>query len=67
MEFKTNIMCGACIAKVTPALNALAGEGHWKTDTQNPAKILTIENTEVTEQQVIDTLEKVGYKAERLA
>lgn len=64
--FKTNIMCGACIQKVTPALNETIGEGNWQVDTQNPNKILTIDNDEVDENNVIMAVLKAGYKAEKL-
>ncbi|MDQ2752485.1 MAG: heavy metal transport/detoxification protein, partial [Bacteroidota bacterium] len=42
IELKTNINCGGCIAKVTPALNEAVGKGNWKVDTQNPKKVLTV-------------------------
>ena len=29
-QFKTNIMCGSCIAKVTPLLNETFGEKNWE-------------------------------------
>lgn len=64
MELKTNIMCGSCIAKVTPVLNALAGENNWKVDTQNPKKILSVTSTNANGNDIIDALQKVGYKAE---
>lgn len=35
---KTNIMCGSCIQKVTPALNDQIGEGNWEADTRRRIK-----------------------------
>jgi copper chaperone len=67
IELKTNIMCGSCIAKVTPVLNEMVGENNWKVDTQNPKKILTLTNDDVDKNDVINALQKVGYKAEELA
>lgn len=67
IDVKTNIMCGSCIAKVTPVLNEAFGEGNWKVDTQNPKKVLTVSNEDATEQDVIKAVEKAGYKAEELA
>ena len=67
IELKTNIMCGSCIAKVTPVLNEIVGENNWKVDTQNPKKILTLTNDDVDKNDVINALQKVGYKAEELA
>jgi len=63
--FKTNIKCAACVAKVTPELNAVAGEGGWSVALENPAKVLTVKPG-VDEQKVREALEKVGYRGERL-
>ncbi len=67
IELKTNIMCSSCIAKVTPTLNALVGEGNWKVDTVNPQKILTVNSPLVDETKVIEAVQKAGYKASEVA
>jgi len=67
IEVKTNIMCGACIAKVTPTLNEVIGEKNWKVDTANPKKVLTVTTEGLNEQDVIKAVEKAGYKAESLS
>ncbi|MEO7765791.1 MAG: heavy-metal-associated domain-containing protein [Ferruginibacter sp.] len=67
IEVKTNIMCGSCVAKVTPTLNETVGKENWKVDTQNPNKILTVTAENIDEQEVIKAVEKAGYKAERLS
>jgi copper chaperone CopZ len=67
IELKTNIMCGSCIAKVTPVLNEVVGENNWKVDIQNPKKILTLTSDDANENEVIQALQKIGYKAEELA
>ncbi|HSU50102.1 MAG TPA: heavy-metal-associated domain-containing protein [Segetibacter sp.] len=67
IEVKTNIMCGACIAKVTPTLNEVIGERKWKVDTANPKKVLTVTTEGLNEQDVIKAVEKAGYKAESLS
>jgi len=67
IEVKTNIMCGACIAKVTPTLNEVLGEKNWKVDTANPKKVLTVTTEGLNEQDVIKAVEKAGYKAESLS
>jgi copper chaperone CopZ len=64
MEFKTNIMCGSCIAKVTPVLNEIIGENNWKVDILNPKKILNVINTDLAKSEIIKAVEKAGYKAE---
>lgn len=65
-QFKTNIMCGDCIAKVTPVLNESFGENNWQVDIKNPKKILSISIENTTEAAVNEILKKVGYKAEEL-
>jgi len=67
IEVKTNIMCGSCIAKVTPTLNEVIGENNWKVDTTNPKKILTVSSENLNETEVIKAVEKAGYKAEKLS
>jgi copper chaperone CopZ len=62
-KFKTNIKCDGCVAKVSPALNELLGEGKWKVDLHDPARILTTEK-EMEENTINQALEKVGYKVE---
>ena len=62
--FKTNIMCGSCIAKVTPYLNANNEIKHWEVDTANPAKILTVETDNLSEEMVREIVKQAGYKAE---
>jgi copper chaperone len=66
IQLKTNIMCGSCIAKVTPVLNEEVGEQNWKVDTLNPKKILTVTTDDQSEEDVIAAVEKAGYKAEKL-
>ena len=67
IELKTNIMCGSCVAKVTPVLNETAGEGAWRVDTLNPKKILTVNTEVLSETDVIKAVERAGYKAEALS
>ena len=66
IEVKTNIMCGSCIAKVTPTLNEKIGENKWKVDTANPKKVLSVTTENLNETDVIKAVEKAGYKAEKL-
>ncbi len=61
-QFKTNIKCDGCIAKVTPYLNEVAGAGNWTVDTANKDKILTVSNGEVKDIEA--AVQKAGYKIE---
>ncbi len=65
LQFKTNINCGGCVATVTPFLNEIEDISHWEVDTTNKDKILTVE-TEINEQQIIETVLKAGFKIEPL-
>ena len=66
LQFKTNINCGGCVAKVTPVLNAAEGVCEWNVDTANRSKILTIKTDSLSASEVIATVEKAGVKAEAL-
>jgi copper chaperone CopZ len=59
-------MCYSCIAKVTPTLNNVIGEANWKVDIQNPKKILTVQTEQLEVRDVINAVEKEGYKAEKV-
>jgi copper chaperone CopZ len=65
-QFKTNIMCGSCIEKVTPVLNENLGENKWQVDIKDPKKILTVSAEDASKTDVINAVEKAGYKAEEI-
>ena len=63
LKFKTNIMCGSCLAKVTPLLNEQVGKDNWQVDLQSLERILTV-NTDKSTVEVIDTVHEAGFKAD---
>lgn len=65
IQFKTNIKCTGCLAQVGPALNATAGENHWKVDLDSSDKTLTVEG-DFEEAEIVAALKKAGYTAERI-
>ena len=65
-QFKTNINCSACVAKVTPYLNGAKDIKEWKVDTSNPNKILTVETSSLRAAEVTSILAGAGYKAEKI-
>jgi copper chaperone CopZ len=67
LKFKTNIKCGACINTVTPSLNETVGQEHWQVDLTSPERVLSVQTDTVSPEKLVDTLSKVGYKAELLA
>ena len=67
LQFKTNINCGGCIASVKPHLENAEGICHWEVDTANKDKVLTVKLDGITQQEVIDTVKKAGFKIEPLS
>jgi copper chaperone len=65
-QFKTNINCGGCIASVKPHLDNAEGICHWEADTANKDKVLTVKSEGITGDQVIETVQKAGFKIEPL-
>ena len=66
LKFKTNINCGGCVANVTPFLNQVPDICEWDVDTANSQKVLTVSTEKMSEAQVIELVQKAGYKAESL-
>ena len=66
LQFKTNINCGGCVAKVTPHLNKETEIKNWKVDTANPQKILTVETENLSAKEVMQVVSKAGFKIEEL-
>lgn len=66
LQFKTNINCGGCVAAVKPFLDSAAGIRHWEVDTQNKDKILSVETNGINEKEVIELVQKAGYRIEEI-
>jgi len=66
LQFKTNINCGGCLAKVTPFLNEADGICHWEVDTINKDKILSVLSDGITKEEVIKKVQEAGFKIELL-
>ncbi len=64
--FKTNINCDGCMAKITPILDATGGIESWAVDTANRDKILTVISNGITQNEIMDTVRKTGFKIEDL-
>lgn len=67
LKFKTNINCEGCVTKVSSTLNELVGEGNWQVDTLKPEKILILSSDYLDESLVKKSLEKAGFKAEKIS
>lgn len=64
INFKTNINCSGCIAKVTPLLNSDVEIKNWNVDTNNPEKILSVETEAGNANNIIELIKKAGFKIE---
>ena len=64
--FKTNINCGGCVAKVTPVLNTTNGIETWTVDTTNKDKILSVTTNGISKSEIMETVQKAGFKIEAL-
>ena len=67
LQFKTNINCGGCVASVKPHLDNADRVCHWEVDTTNEHKVLTVKSKGITEQEIIETVQKAGFKIEPLS
>lgn len=65
MKLKTNIKCDACVAKVTPGLDEVAGKGNWQVDLTDVKRTMTLPDS-IDVSQVKEALHKVGYTAEKI-
>lgn len=66
IQFKTNINCTGCVAKVTPKLNETKGIKTWNVDLKNPDRILTVETENIFPKEVIEAVNKAGFKIEEI-
>ncbi|MDP4206990.1 MAG: heavy-metal-associated domain-containing protein [Bacteroidota bacterium] len=66
LKFKTSINCNGCVAKVSPFLDNTNGIDKWEVELTNPQKILTIETSSLKEEDIIEGLKNIGYRAEKI-
>lgn len=66
LNFKTNINCANCVAKVTPFLNKKEGILSWGVDIESPEKMLTVETTDLTPEDIVKTIKRTGFEAEAM-
>lgn len=64
LKFKTTLNCGGCVSKVQADFDNNEGITDWKVDTDNPDKILTINSNGISEKEVVEIINKKGFKAE---
>lgn len=66
-QFKTNIMCNNCVAKVTPVLEKHPEIVQWEVDLTSPDRKLTVQTDSLSKEAVREIVAEAGYKAEALS
>jgi hypothetical protein len=61
-RFKTDLRCGACVAKIAPAFDADPRVRRWQADVSTPDKVLTVEGEDVSAEHVGRLLGGLGYR-----
>lgn len=65
-RFRTNIMCGGCIAKITPVLDGAEGVASWSVALETPDRVLTIVPNGIGEEELLQMVRAAGFTIERL-
>lgn len=60
-RYKTDLHCGACVARVRPLLDAAPDVSRWDADTDGPETVLTVEGEGITAERVGALLSPAGY------
>jgi copper chaperone CopZ len=66
-QFRTNINCSGCVATVKSHLDLAEGVCHWEVNTANKDKVLTVKSAGISEQEIIEAVQKAGFKIEPLS
>jgi copper chaperone CopZ len=64
VSYKTNLKCAGCVAKVTPYLNEVTGEGNWSVDLSQPIKQIEL-SADISFEKVKVAFEKAGFKVDK--
>jgi copper chaperone len=62
LSFQSNIACNGCLSKVQPFLDSLEGIESWKVNLETPDKILTVETTSCSAEEIEQAVASAGYK-----
>lgn len=65
LRFKTNLKCNGCIQAISPYMDNISGIKKWNVDLNAPDKTLEAEADDYVEPDIIEAVEKAGYKIER--
>jgi cation transport ATPase len=62
IEIGTNLHCESCVTKLGKVLNNQPAIHHWKTDLNNPQKLLTVHG-DLTSEELAGLLKQAGFEA----
>jgi hypothetical protein len=60
-RYRTDLHCGACVARVGPLLDAAPDVTRWSADTTGPQAVLTVEGDDITAERVDALIRPAGY------
>lgn len=63
LKFKSNINCSGCLSKVTPILDKEEGIEKWEVDLQHDDRILTVETSQLSAEEIQNTVNKAGFRS----
>ena len=66
-KFKTTIQCNSCLSKVTPKLNEILEEQSWSVDLESDDRILTVNDDNVSVDEVVSAVKSVGFEIKELS
>jgi copper chaperone CopZ len=61
LKFKSNIKCSGCANTVEPFLKKVDGITDWSVDFGSPDKLLSVETTDATADEITSAVESAGY------
>ncbi len=64
LQFKTNLNCNSCVARVRKGLDENPKIKDWEVDLDNPNKLLSVSGDDLTSDDVISTVERFGFDIE---
>ncbi|MCG8575362.1 MAG: hypothetical protein MI810_10790 [Flavobacteriales bacterium] len=65
-QFKTNINCENCLAKIGPFLDQQNEISEWEVDLAHDDRVLSIESESLSAEDVQQLVSKTGFVAEAL-
>lgn len=66
LQFKTNLNCSGCVAKLSPYLDGENQIEEWSVDVKNADKLLTVKSTGISTKDLINTIALAGFVAKSL-